>query len=142
MIYLRNKGSIKPAPQLDGFAEQVSAEVQSWPGMISVTHWKLGDPTKVDGAEFHVEERGELGHIHTGGEVHIRLSESLRDRLVGQSLARPLIWDSAWVVTPVSSLQEADQATWLLKLAYDRLCSMPEETLVARIGLRSGERKR
>ena len=133
MIHLRNKGPIKPVPQLKGFAEQVSAEVQSWPAMISVTHWKLGDPTQVDGAEFHVEGKGELGHIHVTGEAHIYLNETLRDQLVKRKLARPLIWDRAWVVGPITSPQEAEKAAWLLRLAYDRLCSVSEEALITRI---------
>lgn len=140
MIHLRNRGPIQPAPQLKGLAEQVSAEVKSWPAMISATHWQLGDPTQVDGVEFHVEGKGELGHIHVGGEAHIYLNEALRDQLVRQNLAKPLIWDRAWVIAPITSPGEAESAAWLLKLAYDRLCSTtPEEDLIARIEARSGD---
>ena len=137
MIQLRNRGRIKPAPQLKGLAEQVSAEVQSWPAMIAATHWKLGDPTQVDGAEFHVSGKGELGHIHVSGEAHIYLNQALRDRLVRRNLAQPLVWDRAWVVAPITSPGEAERAAWLLRLAYDRLCSTPEEDLIARIQARS-----
>ena len=55
MIRLRNEGPIKPAPLLQGFAQEVSTELQTWPDIISATHWQLGDPTRVDGAEFHVK---------------------------------------------------------------------------------------
>ncbi len=74
MIHLRNEGPIQPAPKLQGLAQDVSTELQSWPGMIAATHWQLGDPTRVDGAEFHVERGGELGHIR----VLIPLSELQR----------------------------------------------------------------
>ena len=106
--------------------------------MISATHWQRDNPTGVDGAEFHVEEGGELGHIHLDGEVHIALTEPLRDQLVDSNLAQPFVWDKAWVTAPVTSSSEADQAVWLFRLAYDRLCSTPEEVLFRRIRERSG----
>ena len=56
MIQLRNEGPMQRAPQLHGLAQDVSSKLQSWPGMIAATHWQLGDSTRVDGAEFHVEE--------------------------------------------------------------------------------------
>ena len=133
MIPLRNKGPIKPAPRLQGLAQQVSTELQSWPGMISATHWQLGDPTQVDGAEFHVDNGGELGHIHLNGEIHLALTKSLRDQLVALHLAQPFVWDRAWVTTRISSPSEADQALWLFRLGYDRLRAMPEEALSSRI---------
>ena len=134
MIHLRNAGPLKPASQLQGPAQDVSTELQSWPAMISATHWQLGDPTRVDGAEFHVEEGGELGHIHLDGEVHIALTKALRDQLVALNLAQPLIWDKAWVTAPVTSPEEAQKAIWLFRLGYDRLRSTPDETLFRRIG--------
>ena len=132
-IQLRNPGPLKPAPQLEGFAQDVSTELQSWPGMISATHWQLGDPTRVDGAEFHVEKGGELGHIHLNGEVHLALTKALRDCLVAGKLAKPFRWSDAWVTAPITSPHEADQALWLFRLGYDRLGSTSEETLFDRI---------
>ncbi len=67
---------------MKGYAEEVSAEIQSWPEIIAVTHWQLGNSTRVDGAEFHLEQGGELGHIHLDGEFHLVLSKRLRARLV------------------------------------------------------------
>ena len=138
MIQLRNKGPIQPAPALQGFAQQVSTEVQSWPGVVSATHWQLGDPTRVDGAEFHVEDAGELGHIHLNGEIHIALTRSLRDQLVHLGLAKPFVWSNSWVTAPVSSPDQASHAAWLFRLAYDRLCSTQEEVLFSRIRERGG----
>ena len=137
MIQLRNEGPVQSAPQLHGFAQDVSTELQSWPGMIAATHWQLGDSTRVDGAEFHVETGGELGHIHLNGEVHLALTRALRDRLVALKLAKPFRWSDAWIMASLTSRQEADQALWLFRLGYDRLCSTPEETLFTRIASHS-----
>ena len=138
MIQLRNEGPLQPAPRLQGLAQEVSTEVQSWPGIMAATHWQRDDPTRVDGAEFHVKEGGELGHIHLDGEVHLALTKPLRDQLVHLHLARPFVWDQAWVTAPVSSPGEADQAIWLFRLAYDRLGATPAEVLSRRIRERAG----
>ena len=80
MIHLRNAGAFQPAPRLYGFAQSVSDQLQIWPGMISATHWQLGKSSRVDGAEFHVDKGGELGHIHLNGDIHLALTKGLRDR--------------------------------------------------------------
>ena len=125
MIRLRNEAPLQPAPKLAGFAEEVSAEVQSWPGVVATTHWQRGDSTQVDGAEFHLEKGGELGHIHLDGEFHLAMSKPLRARLVELKLARPFVWHQAWVTAAIASSGDVDQAVWLFKLGYDRLCSVP-----------------
>ena len=133
MIRLRNEGSLQPAPKLAGFAENVSAEIQSWPGIVAFTHWQLGNSTRVDGAEFHLENGGELGHIHLDGEFHLVMSKSLRARLVELKLAQPFVWQQAWVTASIASPADVSQAVWLFKLGYDRLCSVPEHILFAQI---------
>ena len=137
MIRLRNEGPVEPAPQLEGFAEKVSAEIQSWPGIIAATHWQRGDSTAVDGAEFHVEEAGELGHIHLDGEFHLVMSKPLRAQLVELNLAQPFIWQQVWVTASIGSPRDVDQAIWLFRLGYDRLRFMPEQTLFSRIQARA-----
>ena len=139
MIQLRNEGPIQPPPMLKGLAQEVSAEVQAWPKMISVTHWQLGDSTRVDGVEFHVDGGGELGHIHLNGELHLALSRALRDELVAEELAEPFRWHRDWVTAPITKPDEAAQAAWLFRLGYDRLCSTPEEVLLSRIQGRAQE---
>ena len=96
MIRLRNEGPFQPAPELQAFAEAVSRQLQAWPGLVAATHWKLGEPTRVDGAEFHLEDGGELGHIHLNSEIHVALTRSLRAALVAKDLARPFVYDPAW----------------------------------------------
>ena len=132
MFQLRNEGELRSAPTLRGPAQAVSVAVQSWADVKSFTHWQLGNPTAVDGAEFHVPE-GELGHIHLGGEVHLALTEQLRALLVKLGLADPFRYHRAWVQAPIRSTAEADNATWLFRLAYDRLRKAAEEDLIHRI---------
>ena len=132
MIQLRNEGKIQPPPILSGPAQTVSATLQSWPDMISVTHWQLGDSTKVDGAEFHTPE-GELGHIHVNGHIHLALTDTLRQALVSRKLARQFRYVSSWVEMPITSTADADRATWLFQLGYDRLRGTPEQELLTRI---------
>ena len=133
MIQLRNAGPLRPAPRLQGHAQAVSTEVQSWPGMISATHWHRDNPAAVDGAEFHVEGGGELGHIHLDGEIHLALTRPLRAQLVAAKLARPFVWVESWVTVPITSPEEAEHALWLFGLGYDRLRATPETILSDRI---------
>ena len=132
MFQLRNEGELCPPPALAGPAQTVSATVQSWADVKSFTHWQLGNPTAVDGAEFHLPE-GELGHIHLDGEVHLALTEDLRASLVKLGLAEPFRYHRAWVQAPIRSSAEVDHATWLFRLAYDRLREADEHGLIDRI---------
>lgn len=132
MYQLRNEGELRPAPAFVGPVQSVSVAVQSWADVKSFTHWRLDDPTSVDGAEFHIPE-GELGHIHLGGEVHLALTEPFRALLVKLGLAEPFRYHRAWVQAPIRSTAEADHATWLFRLAYDRLLKADEEDLIHRI---------
>ncbi len=132
MFQLRNEGELRPAPVLAGPAQAVSVVVHSWDDVKSFTHWQLGNPTALDGAEFHIPE-GELGHIHLSGEVHLALTEKLRALLVQLGLAEPFRYHRAWVQASIRSTAEADHATWLFRLAYDRLRRAEERDLANRI---------
>ena len=132
MITLRNSGPLQPPPILDGFSQNVLTEIQSWPGMLAVSHWMRGDPTIVDGAEFHVNER-ELGHIHLDGEVHLLLTKKLSDELIADKLASPFRWGREWVVAPIESFRQVKHALWLFRLGYERLHGVSEDELLGRI---------
>ena len=43
---LKDKGPVIAPPVLSGWAQTVSLEIQSWPGIISATHWCLEMPRK------------------------------------------------------------------------------------------------
>jgi hypothetical protein len=134
---LESKGEVKPPPKLKGPAQSVSAQIQSWPHIISATHWDFEDRSLVDGADFYVGEK-ELGHIHLDGELHLCVTVGLRRRLIEAGLADPLPWAEDCVQAPISSKRDAKTALWLFKLAYDRLTGTPIPELRRRISEASG----
>jgi hypothetical protein len=131
---LADKGPIVGPPRLGGPAQMVSAEVQSWPGVVSATHWLLHDPTQVDGADFYVGER-ELGHIHLDGEIHLAVTQALRRALVKRKLVEPFRWAADWVQFPITDRKSAQHALWLFRLGYDRLNCASRTDLFQRIEL-------
>jgi hypothetical protein len=137
---LADKGPIIAPPFLDGRAQDVSLEIQSWPGIVSATHWLLDDPTQVDGADFYVGER-ELGHIHLDGEIHLGLTKSLRKALIDAKLAQPFRWADDWVQFPITNRKSAQHALWLFRFGYDRLKGATSEDLQRRIREGSCNRK-
>jgi len=128
---LESKGEVRPPPKLEGPAQSVSLEIQSWPSIVAATHWYLYDRTQVDGADFYVGEK-ELGHIHLDGELHLGVTVGLRRQLIEAGLADALPWAEDWVQAPISS-QNVRAAVWLFRLAYDRLMGTPIPELRRRI---------
>jgi Family of unknown function (DUF5519) len=131
---LADKGPVIAPPVLAGWAQQVSLEVQSWPAMVSATHWQFGDPTVVDGADFYVAE-SELGHIHLEGTVHLWLPRTLNQAIVAARLARPFRWDTNFVQVPIVHEASVQHALWLFRLGYDRINGTPESDLLQRVEL-------
>ncbi len=129
---LSAKGKFAPPPVLQGFAQKVSATIQTWPSIIAATHWQLNRATQVDGADFYVGE-DELGHIHLNGEVHLATSLELRNLLLAKNLARPFRYYASWVDTMIASDADANHAAWLFRLNYDRICGTPLDALAKRI---------
>ncbi len=106
-MQLRNEGDRQPAPVLRSKAQELSLEIQKWDGMQAVTHWQLENPGKVDGAEFHVDDR-ELGHIHLNGEMHLLLTKRLSKALIQKGLAEKFPWGVEWVQAPVNTESQRD----------------------------------
>ena len=131
---LRNEGVIQPAPVLRGKAQEVSLELQRWDGMQAVTHWQLGRSDKVDGAEFHVDDK-ELGHIHLNGELHLLLTKRLSRALIQNGLAEKFPWGAEWVQASLSTESEQERALWLFQLGYDHLRAVDEEVLLERVSV-------
>lgn len=125
---LSDKGQIQPPPVLKGNAQTLSEAIQSWPGVVAATHWYLHDRSRVDGADFYVGER-ELGHIHLDGEIHLALTKPLASLLIQRDLAEPFPWAENWVQFPIWSAADAEHATWLFRLGYDRLGGAAAATL-------------
>ena len=120
---LTEKGPIKPAPVLTGPGQKTAEAIQLWPTIISATHWDLFNRSRVDGADFYVGE-DELGHIHLNGEVHLAATSELGVVLLQRGLVSPLPYGKAygdWVSFMIRTDADADHATWLFRLNYDRL---------------------
>ncbi len=120
---LAEKGPIKPAPMLAGPGQKTAEAIQSWPTIISATHWDLFNRSRVDGADFYVDE-AELGHIHLNGEVHLAATSELGLPLLKRGFVSALPYGKAhgdWVSFMIRTDADADQATWLFQLNYDRL---------------------
>jgi Family of unknown function (DUF5519) len=129
---LEDKGPTVAPPVLNGWSQTVSMEIQSWPKIISATHWRFGDPTQVDGADFYVGEH-ELGHIHLDGEIHLAVPQRLANALINAKLAQKFRWGTDWVQFPISDEVSARHATWLFRLSYDYLNGTSAQDLMQRI---------
>lgn len=130
---LRNPGPVEPAPALQGFTGELAETVARWPGVTAYTHWQLGSPGVVDGAEFHLGDP-ELGHIHLDGTVHIPLNSALASLLVRKGIGQNPSWSDAWITCPVRSASDMQHAAWLFQLSYDRITGTVDDDLVRRIG--------
>ena len=132
---LDQKGPIKPAPVLTGPGQKTAEAIQSWPTIISATHWDLFNRSRVDGADFYVGE-AELGHIHLNGEVHLAATNGLGIALLQRGLASPLPYGKAygdWVSFMIRTDSDADHAIWLFRLNYDRLRGESLDALTGRM---------
>lgn len=135
-MQLRNEGVIQAAPALRGKAQELSLELQRWEGMQAVTHWQLGNSEKVDGTEFHVDDK-ELGHIHLNGELHLLLTKRLSKVLIQDGFAEKFPLGAEWVQASVTTEGERERARWLFRLGYDHLRAVDEEILLERVSIAS-----
>lgn len=133
---LRNPGPVRAAPALDGLTGELAAVIGSWPGVASFTHWRLGSPGIVDGAEYHVGDL-ELGHIHLDGTAHIPVTSRIATMLEGKGLGRTPSWSDAWITYPVRSASDLERASWLFRLAYARVRGASEEEVIGHIESRT-----
>ena len=130
-MMLADKGRFAPPPVLRSPLQAVSAAVQSWPGVISATHWHYADSNAVDGSDFY-RGHDELGHIHVDGEVHLATSPSIARALIERGLATRFRWPGAeWAMFFIRSERDARHAEWLFRLGYDHLGGASDASLVA-----------
>jgi Family of unknown function (DUF5519) len=129
---LEDKGPIIAPPVLAGWAQQVSLRIQDWAQIVSATHWQFGNPTRVDGADFYVDDE-ELGHIHLDGEIHLLLTPELQKAVLAAGLAQKFRWAPNWVQAPIEDQRSAEHALWLFQLAFDRLRGAEDAELLRRI---------
>ena len=89
----------------------------------------------MDGADFYVGE-AELGHIHLNGEVHLAALNGLGVALLQRGFVSPLPYGKAygdWVSFMIRTDLDADHATWLFRLNYDRLQNESLDALTERV---------
>lgn len=104
------------------FALIVMEEVRRWPGVEMRPHPSHIDRSEVDGVEFRLCGR-QIGHVHGDCAVHLSLTKALKEFVVGEQLAQPLVSSpaSAWAMYSPMITADAAHAIWLLRLNYVRL---------------------
>ncbi|MFC7155148.1 luciferase family protein [Halomarina halobia] len=92
----------------------ITAEVETWPGVSTAPH-------RFAGREFTVGGR-EIGHLHGEWQVDVPLTRRLRDALVEEGVASPhhVHPESGWVTYYLDSEAGTRGAVWLLRLSYLR----------------------
>ncbi|WP_254543624.1 luciferase domain-containing protein [Halomarina pelagica] len=92
----------------------ITAEVETWPGVSTAPH-------RFAGREFSVGGR-EIGHLHGQWQVDVPLTRRLRDALVDEGVASPhhIYPESGWVTYYLDSEAGARGAVRLLRLSYLR----------------------
>ena len=116
---LADKGRFAAPPLLPTHAQAVSDALARSPGVQARTHWRLGDETVVDGADFYVGE-DEVGHIHLDGEAHVAVGEELGAALIAEGRARAFRWSDQFVVVRIRDAASARTASELFELAIAR----------------------
>jgi len=129
---LSSKGRFADPPRLPEHAQSVSEALARWPGIHTRAHWLFGDEREIDGADFYVGE-DEVGHIHLGGEAHVAVGRKLGAALVAAGRAKPLRWNDAFVVLSIRTTRDAQTATGLFRLAYERRRGTLVRELIARV---------
>jgi hypothetical protein len=100
-------------------SEQITAAVESWPGVTSGAH-------RFGGLEFRLGRR-ELGHLHGDRFADLAFPRRVRDELVADGRARPhhVLPDSGWVTAPIDP-DDVGAVIDLFRLAYDRATAAAE----------------
>jgi hypothetical protein len=106
----------------EAFALEVMKEVRRWPGVQIRPHLNPLVEDSDDGVEFRLHGR-QLGHIHHDCSVHVSLTRALKEKVIEQGLALPLVQagSPAWVAFVAEIPKDAQRAIWLLRLNYVRL---------------------
>ena len=103
------------------YALVVMQELRRWPGVELKEH-AAAEAGETDGIEFRLHGR-QIGHVHCDCSLHLPLTKALKELVVGEQFAQPLSFapSSAWVMFAPLTMDDAQQAIWLLRLNYVRL---------------------
>jgi len=106
----------------EAFAMRLMKEVRRWPGVQMRTHLNPLAEDSDDGIEFRLYGR-QVGHVHHDCSVHVSLTRALKETVVEQGLALPLMQagSPSWVAFAPEIPEDAQRAIWLLRLNYVRL---------------------
>ena len=106
----------------EAFALRVMKEVRRWPGVQIRTHLNPIAEDSDDGVEFRLYGR-QIGHIHHDCSVHVPLTRALKETVIEQGLALPLLQAASpyWVAFAPEIPDDAQRTIWLLRLNYVRL---------------------
>jgi hypothetical protein len=106
----------------EAFALRVMKEVRRWPGVQMRTHRNPLAEDPDDGIEFRLYGR-QIGHVHHDCSVHVSLTRALKETVIEQGLALPLMQagSPAWVAFVPEIPDDVQRAIWLLRLNYVRL---------------------
>ena len=99
---------------MDGAAERIRAEVESWEGVSAHPH-------RFGGVELRLGRR-ELGHLHGDELADLPFTRRLRDMLVetGRAQVHHVLADSGWVSRPLAADEDVEEAIELFRLSYER----------------------
>ena len=106
----------------EAFALRVMKELRRWPGVQIRPHVNPLAEDADDGVEFRLFGR-QIGHIHHDCSVHVSLTRALKETVVAQGLALPLMQagSPSWVAFVPEVPDDVQRAIWLLRLNYVRL---------------------
>ena len=106
----------------EAFALRVMKEVRRWPGVQIRPHLNPLAEDADDGVEFRLYGR-QIGHIHHDCAVHLPLTRALKETVIEQGLALPLMQAGSpyWVAYASEIPDDAQRVIWLLRLNYVRL---------------------
>ena len=97
-----------------GAAEQVRAQVTSWPGVEALPH-------RFGGIEYRFR-RKEMGHVHGDRLADLPLPRKLHDEVIAAGKARPhhVLPETGWVSCWMESQADVDNVVQLMRRQYDR----------------------
>ena len=116
---MAESGDKRPAVRA-GPADEITAAVESWPGVQVAPH-------RFGGVEFRVGRR-ELGHLHGDRIADLPFPRRVRDALIAAGRARPhhVLPDSGWITVPIDGPGGAERGIQLFRMAYERAASARE----------------